>query len=106
MLEMLFVIQPDRRSSRTSGRRVTAAISSGDPVIPSAITKRLHVDGSRSQTPFGNELADEIAFRVDGVSAGGCAASPADTPAVGNRVSLPIAFSNRVWERGACRAAF
>ncbi len=53
----------------------------------------------RSQTPFGNALSGETLFRAEGVFFGRARTrlGPADTPAVGNAISLLMALPNGVW---------
>ena len=58
---------------------------------------------------FGNAAAGETLFREGGVSAcwqPPCASPPAEHPRLRNRVSLPRAFPNRVWERVQRSRAF
>ena len=72
--------------------------------------------GQPPLVPYAAASAGETLFRVEGVCPGRVAPAPADTPAcspirqpplvpaassVGDRVPLPSAFPNGVWERGA-----
>ena len=56
----------------------------------------------RSQTPFGNALAGETPFHMEGASAGGAPLAPEDTPAWGTEFPSQVRSQTEFGDEGAC----